>query len=43
MIDFILFSFVIGVFLGGFWCGKKFGSLKSMMKAAVDAASNAVK
>lgn len=34
MIDFILFCFVAGVFYGGFVCGKKFGSLKSMMKAA---------
>ena len=34
MIDFILLCFVAGVFFGGFWCGKKFGSVKSMIKAA---------
>lgn len=36
MIDFILFCFVVGVFAAGFWCGKTFGSLKSMTKAAKD-------
>lgn len=34
MIDFILFSFVVGVYAIGFWSGRKSGSLKSMMKAA---------
>jgi hypothetical protein len=43
MIDFILFCFVIGVFACGFWCGKKFGSLKSMMKAAHSTVSDWLK
>lgn len=30
MIDLILFSFVVGMFTGGFWCGKKYGSAKAM-------------
>lgn len=30
MIDLILFSFVVGVFAGGFWCGKKYGSAQAM-------------
>jgi hypothetical protein len=33
MIDFILFSFVVGVFAGGFWCGNKYGNVKSMFSA----------
>lgn len=38
MVDLILFCAVFGAFLGGFYCGKKFGSLTAMftrMKAAV--------
>lgn len=30
MIDFILFAFVCGVFVGGFWCGKTYGTAKVM-------------
>lgn len=30
MVDLILFSFVVGVFAGGFWCGKTYGSAKAM-------------
>ena len=30
MIDLILLSFVLGVFYGGFWCGKKFQTLGAM-------------
>lgn len=37
MIDLILACFVAGVFYGGFWCGAKYGSLKSMFNAAADA------
>lgn len=37
MIDLILACFVAGVFFGGFWCGQKFGSLKAMFQAAVEA------
>jgi hypothetical protein len=33
MIDFILFSFVAGVFYGGFWSGSKWGTLKAMASA----------
>jgi hypothetical protein len=38
MIDFILFTFVVGVFCGGFWCGAKFGTLKGMCRRGIDAA-----
>lgn len=34
MIDFILFTFVCGVFYAGFFCGAKFGTVKAMFKAA---------
>lgn len=36
MIDLILFCFVLGVFYGGFWCGKKYGTLKAMFKALAE-------
>lgn len=36
MIDLILFSFWVGTFCGGFWCGKTFKSAASMFKAAHD-------
>jgi len=35
MVDFILFVFMLGVFAGGFWCGKKFGSLVAMKDAFI--------
>ncbi len=35
MVDFILFCFVVGVFAGGFWCGKTFSSFGSMIDSAV--------
>lgn len=34
MVDFILFVFVAGTFAAGFWCGKKFGSVKAMTERA---------
>lgn len=34
MIDLILFVFVLTVFYAGFWCGKTYGSIKAMVKAA---------
>lgn len=30
MVDFILLTFVTGVFCGGFWCGKTFLSFSAM-------------
>jgi hypothetical protein len=33
MIDLILFSFVVGIYAGGFWCGKKFGTAQAMWSA----------
>lgn len=33
MIDLILFAFVIGVFGGGFWCGKKYGTVEAMFES----------
>lgn len=33
MIDLILLFFVLGVFYGGFWCGKTFGTLSAMFDA----------
>lgn len=43
MIDFILFSFVVGVFFTGFWCGKTYGGVKSMFSALSEAVSNLLK
>ena len=37
MINVILFAFTVGVFAGGFWCGKTYGSFKAMCKRAADA------
>lgn len=37
MVDFILFSFAVGVFYGGFYCGAKFGTLKTMGQRAAAA------
>lgn len=37
MIDFILFVFVLCVFAGGFWCGRTYGSVKSMVRRGADA------
>lgn len=34
MIDFILLTFVLGVFYGGFYCGNKFKTLQGMWTAA---------
>ncbi len=31
MVDFILIVFVVGVFAGGFWCGKTFSSVGEMI------------
>jgi hypothetical protein len=39
MIDLILFVFVLGVFFVGFWCGKKFSTVKAMLNAAIDSVS----
>lgn len=33
MVDFILLSFAVGAFAGGFWCGKKFGTFGAMLSA----------
>lgn len=33
MVDLILFAFVCGVFAGGFWCGKRYGSFSAMVEA----------
>ena len=33
MFDIILLTFVVGVFVSGFWCGKKFGSVKATWTA----------
>lgn len=34
MIDFILWTFWIATFAGGFWCGKKFQTVEAMFVAA---------
>ena len=34
MLDFILFVAVAGVFYGGFWCGKTFGTVGAMFTKA---------
>lgn len=36
MIDFILFTVMLLLFSLGFWCGKKFGSVKASIKALTD-------
>jgi hypothetical protein len=36
MVDVILFSFAVGVFYGGFYCGAKFGTLKVMWQRAAE-------
>ena len=36
MIDFILFTFCLGLFFAGFWCGKKFGTLTAMKDAIIN-------
>jgi hypothetical protein len=33
MVDLILLSFALGTFAGGFWCGKKFGTVGAMLTA----------
>jgi len=35
MIDLILFVFMLGIYIGGFWCGKKFGSVVAMKDAFI--------
>lgn len=34
MVDFILFSFYVVAFAGGFWCGAKFSTFKNLCNAA---------
>jgi spore maturation protein SpmA len=34
MIDLIFFSFFLGIFVSGFWCGKTFGTAAAMFQAA---------
>lgn len=40
MIDLILFFFWVATFAGGFWCGKKYGTLGAMFNSAMDAMKN---
>lgn len=35
MINFILFTFVVGVFAGGFWCGQKYQTFAKLGEAIV--------
>lgn len=35
MLDLIFFTFFLGLFTAGFWCGKTYGTGKAMYQAAV--------
>jgi hypothetical protein len=35
MVDFILFSFFVGAFAGGWWCGKTYRTVGEMTDRAV--------
>lgn len=37
MIDLIFFTFFLGLFICGFWCGKTFGTAKAMFESGMKA------
>lgn len=40
MIDIIFFTFFLGLFIGGFWCGKTYGTGKAMLQSIGKRASD---